>query len=198
MWRSDVSDLPDFQKSQIFDLILVILEGPLPNVVKREQLPSMSKVIEILRNYHGTSLLGKLRVHRQSNDSFLNAKRHQDFLYDNRTVYNGLLSIESLGEKRTNRAVCRTATPYMSASSAFADLLEETQLCITEFYKVTNLSRRSPQNYQRMRQMRTFCQDPRFHTLVNGVVHILLLFARSSWTQLLALSVTIQCPEHTI
>lgn len=86
MWEPNMTGFWDSRKSEILDLFLTLLEGPLPNVVKRKQLPSMSAIIEMLRTYRGNDLVEKLTEHRQSKDSFHNAERHQDLLYDNRTV----------------------------------------------------------------------------------------------------------------
>ena len=70
LWGPDTQDMKEFQKVDIFNLLTVIVEGPLPNVAKHEQLHSMKELIKMLREYNGLSLDSQLRDQRESKTSF--------------------------------------------------------------------------------------------------------------------------------
>lgn len=129
-WEPNANELSDLRKAEVLHLFLIIVEGPLPNVVRREQLPSMRELISLLRAYRGLHLREKLREHRESKNCVFNVKRHSDLLYDNRIVYDGLSTVAHLDEMRQKSRV-GVRNP---AGTLFADLLEESLSCINEFH----------------------------------------------------------------
>ena len=70
-WGASADKLPEFRKIHIINLLVAILEGPLLNVAKLEQLLSIRNAIKLLRQYEGASLEAKPLEHRQSRRSFL-------------------------------------------------------------------------------------------------------------------------------
>lgn len=129
-WGPRAEHLSDIQKAEIFNLLFAILEVPL--FVKQGQLASMKNVISILRLRQGATLERKLREHRESRCSYLDVSRHYDILYENRIFYRGLLAIAHVYVNDLRLVTHGGAR--VSASKAFADVLEEVRPCRDGFH----------------------------------------------------------------